>query len=139
MATQQGCLDLLSALASLDPRVKFDGATAAGWAAVLNAVPDEVLVAAGMDAARDNAGGFMITVGMIQKHAEPYMRKIARDVKSAKVRGWIPPTWPDTQPIPMQAREKLTAEFDRTNNRPDAIAAAVNGGPDLGQIGRNIP
>lgn len=126
MATTQGCLDLLSTLASLDPRMKFDQATALGWAAVLNDVADEALIPAGIDAARD-AGGFMVTVGLVEKHAQPYMRKIARDVRSARLRGWVPQNWPDTRPIPAEARQKLTREFDQTNNRPDEIEGYSEG------------
>lgn len=138
MATTEGCLDLLTALASLDARVKFDAVTAYGWAQVLSNLPDEILVRAGFDAARANDYGGLVTVGMVEKHAQPYLRQIAADVKSARIRGLVPKDWPDNKPIPKAAQERLTRIFEETNDYPRDIAPA--GKPiDLGQIGKEVP
>lgn len=139
MATTEGCLDLLTALASLDPRVKFDAATAFGWAQVLRDVPDEVLVPAGFDAARANDYGGIITVGMVEKHAQPHLRRIASDVKSAKLRRLVPADWPATQPLPDDVRKRLAAEWAANNDRPNEIAAAGGRVADIGEVGRRVP
>lgn len=138
MATVNGCIDLLTALSALDPRVRFDAATASGWAAVLHRVPDEILVQAGMDAARGNEYSGLVTVGMVEKAAESYLIKIARDVKSARMRKLVPDDWPDNRPIPAEARERLTREYYATNSPADQIAAGGKT-PNLGQIGKDIP
>lgn len=133
MATTEGCLDLLSVLASLDPRVKFDAATAYGWAQALAAIPDEVLIPAGMAAARANDQGYPVNVGMIEKQAQPFLRRIARDVRSARIRHLVPDDWPDSRPIPAHAAEALAAEWAANNDGPAEITGPVaTTRPELG-------
>lgn len=138
MATKAGCIDLLSVLASLDQRVRFDDVVAIGWSQALYDLPDEVLVQAGVEAARANRNGSMVTAGMVHDHAQPAMRKIARDVRSAKLRGLVPQSWSDRQPIPVEAQERLRREFEGTNDYVDEIAAGGTT-PALGTVGRRVP
>ncbi len=136
MATKAGCIDLLSVLASLDQRVRFDEVVAIGWSQALFDLPDEVLIPSAVAAARANRNGAMVTVGMVEEHAKPFMRRIARDVRSARIRGLVPREWPDNRPIPESAQEQLVREFEATNDYVEEIDRSH--GPDLGQVGRNV-
>ncbi len=136
MATTKGCIVLLSKLASLDQRVRFDEYIADSWANTLRPIPDEVLVPAAEAAARAITNGQMVTVGLIEQHAQPFMRKIARDVRSARARGLVPDSWPENQPIPAHAREALRREFEQFNDYPDEIAVGSGRPANGGQIGR---
>lgn len=139
MATKEACLDLLSVLASLDQRVKFDQVIAVGWSQALYDLPDEVLIPAGLAAARSIRNGAMVTVGMIEDHAQPFLRKIARDVKSARLRGLVHESWPLNRPVPAEAQEALKREFLATNSLPDEIAAEAASAPAaIGSVGRRV-
>ncbi len=137
MATVDGCITLLTALSALDPRIRFDAMSASVWASALRDLPDEILVQAGIDAARANAYGGMVNVGMIEKAAEPYLAKIRRDVRSARKRGYVPSDWPDTRPIPIDAQAKLTAAFEATNDYANEVEGGIRV-PKLGQVGKDV-
>lgn len=129
---------LLAALAHVDNR-EVDSGRAAGWYLVLDDIPFEVGLIA-LRAALKVTPRIYIDAQVVREYAQPVMRRIARDVKSARVRGWVPKEWPDTKPLPPAVSQRLADEFAATNDSPDDITALGTGKPaDIGEIGRGLP
>lgn len=104
-----------------------------GMAMVLPDMPYTIGEAALAEFLRSPEGGFALTPAMLQKYAVPILRRLARDVRSAKLRGWIPDSWPAERPLPDTVRQRFKREFEQTNDYPDALdgdtgPAAIEGG-----------
>jgi hypothetical protein len=133
----QEAATLLAMLSSIDNR-EVDAVRAQGWAFALDDIPFDVAKLALHDALHADDIGY-IDHKAIRRFAAPHIRRIARDVKSAKIRGFIPDEWPDTRPLPAPITARLVAEWETNNNPISEIAAPNPGGTDLGEIGRRIP
>lgn len=128
---------LLAVLSAIDNR-EVDAVRAQGWSFALDDVSLEVGQLALKDALRATDAAY-ITPQVIRKYAAPHLRQIARDVKSCKLRGWLPDDWPDEKPLPADVRERLTREFFAGNDLPDEIAAEAAGRPAaIGTVGRGV-
>lgn len=96
-------------------------AKAQGWAYALEDVPFTVGEQALKAALRSPDAGY-ITPQTIRKHAAPLLRRLAADVRSAKLRGWIIPDWPEARPLPAEVAQRLAEEWAATNDA-GALAA----------------
>lgn len=110
-------LTILAAVTDREP----SAAKAQGWAYALDDLPYSVGEAALRDALH-SADAAYITPQTIRKHAAPLLRRLAADVRSARVRGWVVRDWPETQPLPVEVTERLRAEWDDTNDRGELAA-----------------
>jgi hypothetical protein len=116
--------DLLTIIASAEGRSEVNEAQAISWAFALDDVPVEIAKHALQDAFR--AGDtYRLNPQTIRKHAAPYLRRLAANVRSAKLRRLIPQDWPDTRPLPPAAAERLRLEFDATNDREEIASQAA--------------
>lgn len=111
-ATEAGqLLIILAAVTGREP----NAAAAQGWAFALDDVPYEIAQDALRDALRSPDAAY-VTPQTIRKHAAPLLRRLAASVRSARLRGYVPPDWPETRPLPPAAAERLRAEFEATND-----------------------
>lgn len=97
---------------------EVNAAMAHTWSVVLEDIPYEIGYAALVQLVRSADGVYGITPAAIHKHAEPLLRRLARDVRSAKLRNWLPADWPETQPLPDVVRQRFKREFEATNDYP---------------------
>jgi len=110
--------DLLTILAAAEGRSEVNAAQALSWSFALEDVPVEIAKAALQDAFK--AGDvYRMTPQTIRKHAGPYLRRLAADVRSAKLRNLVPQDWPATRPLPPAAADRLLREFEATNDREE--------------------
>jgi hypothetical protein len=116
---------LLTLIAAAEGRSEVNPAQALSWSFALDDIPAEIAQAALRDAFHVG-DAYRITPQTLRRHAAPLMRRVAADVRSAKLRGLIPDAWPETRPIPSEAADRLRAEFDSTNDRPELGAADTN-------------
>lgn len=116
--------DLLTILAAAEGRSEVNAAQALSWSFALEDVPVDVAKAALQDAFK--AGDeYRITPQKLRKYAGPYLRRLAADVRSAKLRKLVPQDWPATRPLPPAAAERLLREFEQTNDREELASAAA--------------
>lgn len=130
---------LLMMMSELDNR-ELSASRAQAFAFVLDDIPFEFAKLAIKPAYKEAAAtpnGY-VDAGAIRRHAEPIMRRNARDVRSATARGWVPKDWPEARLLPTAVTTRLQAEFAANNDSPDDIAALSTGRPaDLGVILRS--
>lgn len=111
---------LLTLIAAAEGRPEVNPAMAISWAFALDDIPFDV----GQSALKDafHAGEFgRINPQSIRRHAAPHLRRLARNVRSAKLRHLVPDEWPENRPLPPAAIERLKAEYEATNDRPDEL------------------
>lgn len=110
--------DLLTLIAATENRSEVNAAQALSWSFALEDVPVDVARAALKDLWRASGEQYpgRITPQTLRKYAGPHLARLARNVRSAKLRGLVPADWPETTPLPPAAAERLRAEFDATND-----------------------
>lgn len=97
-------------------------AQAQGWAWALDDLPYPVAEQALRTALAE--GETYITPPTIRRHARAHLRRLAADVRSARIRGLVPRDWPETRPLPPDAAAALAAEWAATNDAGELHAAA---------------
>jgi hypothetical protein len=113
--------DLLTILAAAEGRSEVNPAQAISWSFALDDIPADVAQAALREAF--HAGEtYRVTPQSIRKHAAPLMRRLAANVRSARIRGLVPPDWPETRPLPDAVRDRLAQEWEATNDAGELAA-----------------
>lgn len=120
--------DLLTVIAAAEGRSEVNSAQAISWSFALEDVPVEIAQAALKDLWRETEHPGRITPQTLRRYARPHLQRLARNVRSAKLRGLVDDAWPEHRPLPDDAAEKLAAEFARTND-VDALASAAPPAP----------
>lgn len=108
------CGELLIILGAATGR-EPSAAQAHGWAFALNDVPFAVGKEALRAALQSPDSGY-VTPQVIRKHAQPLLRRLAADVRSAKLRGLVAADWPERSPLPDDVAARLAAEWAATND-----------------------
>lgn len=120
-ATEAGKLLLiLAAVTEREPTA----AKAQGWAYALDDLPYEIGEQALHAALRSPDAGF-ITPQTIRRHAAPMLRRLAADVRSAKLRGLVVKAWPETRPLPAEILQRLAEEWQATNDTAELSAGTT--------------
>jgi hypothetical protein len=127
--------DLLALLAMTDNR-NVDEHMADAWAWALADVPAPRAVLAAQQLIR--AGEPWVDVKSIRRQLAAMQPAFERDVRSAKARGLIDPTWSPRTPLPVDVEQQLrtqqSTEWAGHNDRPDQITA----GPATTAVARAI-
>jgi hypothetical protein len=120
---------LLTVISAQDPRVEVNPAIALSWSWLLEDLSLDVAKRA-FASLVDAGDTSRITPAALRKYAQPHLRRIATDVRSAKIRGLIPQDWPPTRPLPAAAQSALAREWSATNDASELHA----GDPTRGEI-----
>lgn len=116
---------LLTLIAAAEGR-EVNAAMAQGWAMYLDDIPFEVAEKAFHDAI--HAGEIIRAPQIIRRYAGVHLRRLAANVRSAKLRRYIPQDWPENRPLPPIALDRLRSEFDATNDLPEIEGGTKNRG-----------
>lgn len=112
---------LLGLAGTFDRFIALDKANATTWQRQLHDVSYEPAADAVMAFYRDWNGSKQLTIAYILDAVEHTSRKsadqIAADVHSARARGLVPKTWPESEPIPADALAAITAAREEVRAR----------------------
>lgn len=120
-------LIILAAATGREP----SSAQAHGWAFALEDVPFPVGKEALRAALQSPDSGY-VTPQVIRRHAQPVLRRLAADVRSAKVRGLVAKDWPEREPLPEHVAQQLAEEWARTNDLGELAAGVAPTRKELG-------